>query len=126
MPAADDLARLVAPALHGLVAREPGSSLTSASPNLGFEPCHLRARFDPREMIAACAHARCRRLQGLPEPIETLAGQEERIRNKGLAAHLWRLRTCGSEKRGCGCLCESGYAAVSRCRCTLLFCQRFD
>ena len=48
-------------------------------------------------------------LQGLPEPIETLAGQKERIRNKGLAAHPWRLRNLRQRKKRLrSSLCESG------------------
>jgi hypothetical protein len=66
-------------------------------------------------------------LQGLPEPIKTLAGQEERITNKGLAAHPWRLMSLRQRKKRLRLpLRESGYAAASRCCRTLLFCQRFD
>jgi hypothetical protein len=68
-----------------------------------------------------------RDFQGLPEPIEVLAGQGERIRNNDLAAHAVTLRNLRQRKKRLRSpLCESGYAAVSRCRCTLLFCQRFD
>ena len=38
-------------------------------------------------------------LQGLPEPIEALAEQEERIRNKGLAVHAGRLRNSRQRKK---------------------------
>ena len=38
-------------------------------------------------------------LQGLPEPFQMLAGQEERIRYKGLAAHVWRLRSLRQRKK---------------------------
>ena len=75
---------------------------------LQLQPCHFQRIFDPREVIGdrfldlrkrilhvttVTAVLRDTSLvtgdfQGLPEPIEALAGQEERIRNKGLAAHL--------------------------------------
>ena len=38
-------------------------------------------------------------LQGLAEPIKTIAGQEERIRNKGLAAHAVTLRNLRQRKQ---------------------------
>src|SRR6476620_7698562 len=113
---------------------------------LGFGFVVSERAFNPREMIAdrflnvrerildvtTVAAVLCHTSlvlgdpEGLPEPVET-TGQEERIRNKGLAAHLWRLRTLRQRKKRLRPpLRESSYTAVLRCRCTLLFCQRLD
>ena len=106
--------------LHGLVAREIGPPCPlSFARILGFGLVIFERIFDPREMIAdrfldlrerildvATITAVLRDtslvagdLQGLPKPIETLAGQEERIRNKGLAAHASEIEELAAAKK---------------------------
>ena len=103
------------------------SALLRPTPRLGS--VIFQRVFDPREMItdrfldfherifdvttvpAVLCDARLAAgdLQGFPESVETFAGQQERIRNKGLVAHLRRLRNLRQRKKRLRSpLCESG------------------
>ena len=148
VPAAGARAISDAQALRGHVAREIGPPCPLCFTGiLSFGLVIFQRVFDPREMIAdrvldlrecildvTTVTAVLRHtslvagdLQGLPEPIETFAGQEERIRNKGLAAHLWRLMSLRQrKKRVQSPVFESGYVAVSRCLSSYLFRQAFE